>query len=247
MKTTPFLVLLAICFSLSGLQAQISVYPAESSETAPEVPAGPTTTIEFEEATFDFGSALQGDIVTRVFTFTNTGDVPYIMSNARGSCGCTVPKYPKEPILPGETASITVEFNTKGKYGKQNKKVTLTGNTDPAQIFLYVKGEVLKTEADGEISYEEWTPDEKVNPDCFVIYPNPTAELLKLDVDAKQLGKSATVSIFSQAGQRMAERHIPALDGTVDFDVSHFPPGTYIAKVQIGDARPESRCFVVLP
>ncbi len=110
---------------------------------APAVPMGPTTTISFDEGTeHEFGTIDEGDVVAHVFKFKNTGEEPLVLTNAKGSCGCTVPTWPKEPIAPGETGEINVEFNSKGKSGKQNKKVTLTANTNPAQTFLYVKGEV---------------------------------------------------------------------------------------------------------
>lgn len=108
----------------------------------PVVPAGPTTTISFEETEFDYGVIDEGDKARHTYKFTNTGKEPLIISNAKGSCGCTVPQWPKEPIPPGGTGSIDVEFNSKGKKGKQSKRVTITANTDPAQTFLTIKGEV---------------------------------------------------------------------------------------------------------
>ena len=105
-------------------------------------PTGPTTTISFPATEFDFGTVDAGEIVSHVFEFTNTGSEPLIISNAKGSCGCTVPQWPKDPIAPGASGEITVEFNSKGKKNKQNKKVTITANTEPAQTFLYIKGEV---------------------------------------------------------------------------------------------------------
>ena len=60
----------------------------------------------------------------------------------RGSCGCTVPQWPREPIPVGESNSITVEFNSKGKKGPRNQKVTITANTNPPQTFVALVGEV---------------------------------------------------------------------------------------------------------
>ncbi len=110
----------------------------------PAVPVGPTTTIEFEESVFDFGVITSGEKVSYVYKFKNTGSEPLIIKNAKGSCGCTVPQWPKEPIAPGATGELLVEFNSKGKSGKQNKRVTITANTTPAQTFINIKGEVLK-------------------------------------------------------------------------------------------------------
>ena len=91
---------------------------------------------------WDFGTIQQGDSPEFTFTFTNTGNEPMIISNAKGSCGCTVPKWPKEPIAPGETGEINVKFNSKNKKGSQNKTVTLTANTTPPNTKLRVTGQI---------------------------------------------------------------------------------------------------------
>lgn len=89
--------------------------------------SGPVLT--FEKNTHDFGDIYQGDRVEKVFTFTNTGNEPLIISDIRVTCGCTVPKWPRQPIMPGEKGEITVGFNSAGKMGKQNKTVTVISNT----------------------------------------------------------------------------------------------------------------------
>ncbi|MFZ2897934.1 MAG: DUF1573 domain-containing protein [Saprospiraceae bacterium] len=111
------------------------------TETA-TVPTGPTTTIQFAETEFDFGTVDQGEAVTHVYKFKNTGNEPLIISSAKGSCGCTVPKWPNEPVPPGKEGEMLVEFDTKGKSGMQNKKVTITANTNPQQTFIYIKGNI---------------------------------------------------------------------------------------------------------
>jgi len=121
---------------------------AAKKATEAAAPVGPTTTLEWAETEFDFGTIDQGEAVEHAFTFTNTGKEPLIISNAKGSCGCTVPQWPREPIAPGATATIDVRFDSKGKRNKQNKKVTITANTDPVQSFIYIKGEVNAPEAD---------------------------------------------------------------------------------------------------
>jgi len=90
----------------------------------------------------------QGEKVNHVYKFKNTGNEPLIISNAKGSCGCTVPSWPKEPIPVGGTGEIAVQFDSKGKKGNQSKRVTLTANTDPAQTFLTIKGVVNAPEGD---------------------------------------------------------------------------------------------------
>ena len=117
--------------------------PANNAKPAePAAPAGPTTTMTFEETEFDYGIIDQGEKATHVYKFKNTGNEPLIISNAKGSCGCTVPSWPKEPIPVGGTGEIEVSFDSKGKKGKQSKRVTITANTDPVQTFLTIKGEV---------------------------------------------------------------------------------------------------------
>ena len=91
---------------------------------------------------WDFGTIQQGDEPQFSFTFKNTGNEPMIISNAKGSCGCTVPKWPKEPIAPGATGEISVKFASKGKKGTQNKTVTLTANTTPPNTKLRVTGQI---------------------------------------------------------------------------------------------------------
>ena len=108
-----------------------------------DVPTGPLTTVTFAETTFDFGDVDAGELVTHVYKFTNTGSEPLVIKDAKGSCGCTVPKWPKTPIPAGEEGEIQVEFNSKGKSGKQSKRVTITANTDPAQTFLTISGNVI--------------------------------------------------------------------------------------------------------
>ena len=109
-----------------------------------QVPTGPTTTMVFEQTDFDFGSVKEGEKVKHTYKFKNTGKEPLIISTAKGSCGCTVPKWPSEPIPPGGSGVIDVEFDSKGKPGKQAKRVTVTANTVPAQSFLNITGNVEK-------------------------------------------------------------------------------------------------------
>ena len=90
----------------------------------------------FEKDLHDFGQLIDGEKVSYSFKFTNSGNAPLIISNAKGSCGCTVPNWPKDPISPGETGTIDVTFNSSGRIGKQNKAITLTANTNPSRKVL---------------------------------------------------------------------------------------------------------------
>ncbi|MEM8584985.1 MAG: DUF1573 domain-containing protein [Bacteroidota bacterium] len=208
----------------------------------------PITSIEFEEEQFDFGEIPEGEVVTHVFAFTNTGEEPLIITDARGSCGCTVPSKPTAPIMPGETASITVQFNSRGKRGDRNQKVTITSNTDPAQTFVYLKGYVVPQSESDTYDFEPITEEAEtaLSAECFALFPNPTTDYLRLQVETEAEGKSANIAIYSKMGQLMAEREVQSIVGNIEFEVGHYPAGEYIAYVRIGDSEPEARCFVVV-
>lgn len=127
--------------SLTNPASTAAVDPSATS-VEPTVPTGPTTTMEFAETEFDFGTVQEGEKVSHTYKFKNTGKEPLIISDAKGSCGCTVPSWPKEPVAPGATGEILVEFNSQGKSGNRNQKVTLNANTNPPQTFLSLKGVV---------------------------------------------------------------------------------------------------------
>lgn len=99
--------------------------------------------ISFEKEEHDFGNLIDGEKVTYSFRFQNTGDAPLIISEAKGSCGCTVPNYPKKPIKAGEEASIDVTFDSKGRTGKQTKAVTIIANTNPNRKVIRINSEVI--------------------------------------------------------------------------------------------------------
>jgi hypothetical protein len=108
-----------------------------------------TTTLAFvDTVSFDFDTIMQDDKVEHTFRLVNTGDKNLLISRAYGSCGCTVPDYPKEPVAPGDTAAIHVTFNSAGKKGEQHKNVTLVCNTLNRNEMLYLTG-FVKTK-DGE-------------------------------------------------------------------------------------------------
>jgi hypothetical protein len=105
-----------------------------------------TTEITFAESSFDFGSIAKGEKVEHTYSFTNTGSEPLIITNAKASCGCTVPDWPKEPIAPGEGGDIPVVFSGKAT-GNQNKTITITANTNPPKTRLTIKGNVTEAES----------------------------------------------------------------------------------------------------
>lgn len=102
--------------------------------------------IKFEEEVYDFGKMTQGETVSHAFYFKNTGNKNLIISGASGSCGCTVPSWPKEPIKAGGTEKINVVFNSEGKSGYQEKTVTIVTNCEPATKVIRIKAEIIVPE-----------------------------------------------------------------------------------------------------
>lgn len=102
-----------------------------------------TPNIEMLETSYNFGEIQQGESVTHDFILKNTGDADLLVSAAKGSCGCTVPQWPKTPIAKGEEAAIKVTFNSAGRSGKQNKTVTLVTNAIPNTKVLTINGNVI--------------------------------------------------------------------------------------------------------
>jgi len=133
-------------FTLLFMVAMVtSISFAQETVAAEETISGPV--MNFESMTVDYGTIEQNSDPLRSFIFTNTGNEPLQITHAKGSCGCTVPEYPKEPIMPGEQAKINVRYDTK-RVGKFVKSVTLTTNTTSGKEKLTIKGEVLKKEAE---------------------------------------------------------------------------------------------------
>lgn len=103
--------------------------------------------IKFEEELHDFGKITQGEKVSYAFVFTNTGKTNLIISSAAGSCGCTVPEYPKEPILPGQKGKINVVFSSEGRSGLQEKTITMVTNCEPSTRTIKIRTEIIVPES----------------------------------------------------------------------------------------------------
>ena len=97
---------------------------------------------KFDKTEHDFGTISEGDVVETVFAFTNVGKSELIITSAKGSCGCTVPEWPKEPIMPGEAAEIKVKFNSYRKPNLQQKQITLRTNTEGGKEILKIRAQV---------------------------------------------------------------------------------------------------------
>ena len=118
--------------------------PSTASGEAAEPGSQPKIT--FEKDKHDFGKITAGEKVSYSFKFKNTGGSDLVISSAKGSCGCTVPDYPKAPIAPGAEGKIDVVFDSSGKSGKEQKSVTVVTNGDPASAALTISAEIVVPE-----------------------------------------------------------------------------------------------------
>lgn len=131
-KALALLVVAILTISISCSQS--SNIDAKSDKKAPF--------IKFEFLVYDYGTITQGDDGVCEFVFKNTGKNPLVLSNVRPSCGCTVPKWSKEPIKGGDESSIEVKYNTK-RPGSFSKSITVYSNATNSPIVLKIKGNVV--------------------------------------------------------------------------------------------------------
>ena len=120
-----------------SLSTDLVTSPKSDTETSNKQAA-----IKFDKEEHDFGNLLQGEVVSYSFHFTNTGNMPLIISDVGSSCGCTVGDYPHEPIAPGKKGDIKVTYDSKGHHGFQSRTLTVLSNTNPAKTVLRIKGTV---------------------------------------------------------------------------------------------------------
>ncbi len=133
---------LALSLSVMGLSTQAqSVQPANAQAKV----AGPQ--IQFEEQKFDFGAIRTGDVVDHTFKFKNVGTQPLVIANIGVTCGCTTPDWTREPIMPGKSGTVTAKFNSAGKYGMQNKVLTIESNSVGGNAMVAIVGDVKEAGA----------------------------------------------------------------------------------------------------
>ena len=119
------------------LSTDLVTSPKSATETSEK-----QAVITFDKEEHNFGTLLQGEVVTYSFHFTNTGNMPLIISSVGSSCGCTVGDFPHEPIAPGKGGAVKVTYDSKGHHGFQNRFLTVMSNTNPAKTILRIKGTV---------------------------------------------------------------------------------------------------------
>jgi Protein of unknown function (DUF1573) len=93
----------------------------------------------FETTYHNFGKIEQGEVVKYDFKFKNTGDAMLIITSVNSTCGCTVPSFPRDPVMPGDSGVISVEFNSRGKSNIQKKPITIMANTNPRKTVLNIE------------------------------------------------------------------------------------------------------------
>jgi hypothetical protein len=157
MKRILFILVLAglsiICIisCKNGTDKQLSSDIVKNPNTADGVTdTSKLPVFQFTEEVHDFGRIIQGEKVSYSFKFKNTGKSDLVITDANGSCGCTVADYPKTAIAPNTEASVDVTFSTEGKKGYQSKTITLVANTQPNTKVLTVKAQIQVPEGDSE-------------------------------------------------------------------------------------------------
>lgn len=104
-------------------------------------------TMDFKDTLHNFGNLTEGEVGTYDFEFVNNGKKPLVIAKASGSCGCTIPEYPHEPVGPGKTGVIKVKFDSQGKPGHQEKSVAISTNSIRGMHTLYIKADVTGKDA----------------------------------------------------------------------------------------------------
>jgi hypothetical protein len=133
-----------VCFLFAGGLKSVAQEAAATEAKAKKVKA---PEISFDYLVYDYGTILEGDPGTCEFTFKNTGKEPLVLSNVYSSCGCTVPDWPKDPIMPGKSSTIKVKYAT-SRIGGINKTITVVSNAaENPKVTLRITGNVKKKEA----------------------------------------------------------------------------------------------------
>jgi hypothetical protein len=142
---TAVLLLSAAAFA-QGKHEQLNPTPKPAATVNPNAPI-----LTFTEQSYDFGTVVEGPQITHDFKIKNEGKEPLILSNVHASCGCTVPTWPKEPILPGKESVISATYNTSGRPGHFSKSITIESNSNGGNKIINITGEVIKPEDDKSI------------------------------------------------------------------------------------------------
>jgi len=149
--------IISLLFILSfvACNPQPEKLPGEENRLSPDIVENPATAngeadtskvpkFYFAETSHHFGEITAGQKVSYVFKFKNIGGSQLVITQVSGSCGCTVPEYSKNPVLPGREGEIKVTFDSNGKSGMESKTITVLANTIPATKVLTISAEVIQ-------------------------------------------------------------------------------------------------------
>lgn len=131
-----------VFYSKDGQVYHGEIYAEQTKTRTQRVGEMPKTTMQFYETKFSFGSITEGRILKHAFRFKNTGFNPLMIAKTDVSCGCTVPNFPQEPIAPGADGEITVEYNSTGKSGFQQKNIIVHSNSLPEAVSIGIEADV---------------------------------------------------------------------------------------------------------
>ncbi len=151
MKYNVLLLMFLVAWLAAGCNSNEGKHIPPTVINNPSTASGEVSEEALPVLTFDsverhFGTIVQGQTVKKVYRFTNTGNAELVIASAQGSCGCTVPDWPKRPIKPGQSGEIEVVFKSEGKKGRQHKKIYIVANTKPATTTLSLVGDVVAPE-----------------------------------------------------------------------------------------------------
>ena len=130
-------------FALSLVASVMAQTVAVNTKKATIRTSAPGAVFNWTETVYDFGKIKQGAPVTHEFTFTNSGDIPLVITTVQASCGCTVTNYSKDPIEPNGKGFVKATYNA-AAVGQFTKTVTVNANTDEGVVYLTIKGEVVQ-------------------------------------------------------------------------------------------------------
>jgi len=218
--------LMVVSFQLAHAQSHSEVKYAE---------------ISFLEKEYHFGVINEGEQVQNVLEFTNTSAVPLVISNARGNCGCTIPEFSPEPIMPGETQQILVRFDSKKKTGRQKKSILITGNTDPEVTIINFVGLVRAVTDKSSGKYVQTLTE--LDAKTLILAHSPEEASLSIDLTAYP-NSQAGVEIYDMRDQLMYSEENVGLAEIKKIDTSALAVGTYVVSLRVDGRHRITRQFV---
>ncbi|GAB3195946.1 hypothetical protein ABID22_001667 [Pontibacter aydingkolensis] len=131
-------ILLSFAFAALVAGGAVAQEKPKAKASAPSEQAVNGPALTFEENEHNFGDITQGDVVEHVFKFKNTGTQPLVIERVDVTCGCTTPAWTKEPVMPGQSGSITAKYNSAGRLGQQKKAITVHSNAAEGAKHVYI-------------------------------------------------------------------------------------------------------------